>query len=118
MTKLSPALPEGDGNGLTAIARALIDRPHEVHVVVALVDCKTTAVHHDNEEHVPTARIRRIEVVRGDDRKVAQQMMRRALEDRTGQTVLPIDMENELREAFGNIDPHTGEILDDPVDGE
>lgn len=118
MTKLSAALPGGDGNGLTAIARQLVDRPHEVHVVVALVDCKQTAVDHDNDEHVPTARIRRIEVIDGADKTLAQQMMRRALETRTGQTVLPIDMENELREAFGNIDPATGEILPDAEDGE
>lgn len=40
MTKLASSLPGGDANGLVAIARQLIDTPHEVHVVVGLVDCK------------------------------------------------------------------------------
>jgi hypothetical protein len=45
MTKLASSLPGGDANGLTALARQLIDSPHDIHVVVALVDCKkiTTA---------------------------------------------------------------------------
>lgn len=112
MTKLSSALPGGDGNGLAAIARQLVDNPHELHVVIAIVDNKTTKTDHDRDEREPTARIRRIEVIGGDDKQVAQQMMRRALEERTGQTVLPLDLEDELRAAFGDIDPYTGEILE------
>lgn len=114
MTKLSSALPGGDGNGLAAIARQLVDEPHELHVVIAIVDNKTTKTNHDSDEREPTARIRRIEVIGGDDKEVAQQMMRRALETRTGQTVLPLDLEDELRAAFGDIDPDTGEILSPP----
>lgn len=114
MTKLSSALPGGDGNGLAAIARQLVDEPHELHVVIAIVDNKTTKTNHDSDEREPTARIRRIEVINGDDKEVAQQMMRRALETRTGQTVLPLDLEDELRAAFGDIDPDTGEILSPP----
>lgn len=114
MTKLSSALPQGDGNGLAAIARALIDTPHEVHVVVALVDCKSSAIDHDSGEVVPTARVRRIEVVDDhDDKQIATQMMRRTLERRTGQVVLPLDLENDLKAAFGNVDPQTGEVLND-----
>lgn len=112
MTKLSGALPGGDGNGLAAIARHLIDQPHEIHVAIALVDCMRTTTETDTGEVEPTARVRRIEVINGVDRDLAQQMMRRALEERTGQTVLPMDLENDLRAAFGNVDPSTGEILD------
>lgn len=113
MTKLSSELPGGDANGLTAIARHLLDNPADVHVVIGLVDCKRTTEDHDNGERVPTARVRRIEVVNAGDLDVAQQIMRRAVEERTGQTVLPIDLEDELRDAFGRIDPATGEILPD-----
>lgn len=111
MTKLSSALPGGDGNGLASIARQLVDSPHELHVVIAIVDNKSTTTNHDSDEREPTARIRRIEVISGGDKQIAQQMMRRALEERTGQTVLPIDLEDELRAAFGDIDPNTGEII-------
>jgi hypothetical protein len=113
MTKITSALPGGAANGLTAIARDLIDNPHEVHVVVALVDCKKITTDNDSGEIVPTARIRRIEVIGGDDKDLAAKMIRRALEHRTGKTVLPFDLEEDLRAAFGNIDPHTGEILGD-----
>lgn len=113
MTKLASSLPGGDANGLTAIARGLIDNPHEIHVVVALVDCKRTTTDNDTGEIVPTARIRRVEVIGGADKDLAAKMMRRALESRTGKTVLPFDLEEDLRAAFGGIDPDTGEILGD-----
>jgi hypothetical protein len=111
MTKLSSALPGGDGNGLAAIARHLIDAPHEVHVAIALVDCCRLTTDTDSGEVEPTARVRRIEVIDGVDKELAQTMMRRALEERTGQTVLPMDLEEDLRAAFGNVDPATGEVL-------
>lgn len=113
MTKISNSLPGGDANGLAAIARDLIDSPHDVHVVVALVDCKKVTTDHDSGEVEPTARIRRIEAIDKDDHPFAQKMLRRALEHRTGKTVLPFDLEEDLRTAFGRIDPHTGEILSD-----
>lgn len=111
MTNLASGLPKGKGNGLTAIARALIDQPHDVHVIVALVDCKKVTVDNDSGEIEPTARIRRVEVILGDDKDMAAKMLRRALEKRTGKTVLPFDLEEDLRAAFGRIDPDTGEIL-------
>lgn len=114
MTKMAGALPQGDANGLTAISRELVDDPHKIHVVLALVDCKRITTDNDSGEIVPTARIRRIEVVSGgQDAALAQKMMRRALEERTGKTVLPFDLEEDLRAAFGRVDPDTGEILGD-----
>jgi hypothetical protein len=112
MTKIASTLPQGDGNGLTALARALIDSPHDIHVVVALVDCKKTTTDNDSGEIEPTARIRRIEAITEEDRELAAKMLRRALERRTGKTVLPFDLEEDMRAAFGRIDPQTGEILD------
>jgi hypothetical protein len=114
MTSLSGSLPKGDGNGLSAIARQLIDSPHEVHVVIALVDCSKTTVGHDTGEMVPTARIRRIEPLDdAGDKAIAHKMLRRQLERRTGQTVLPFDLEEDLRAAFGRVNPDTGEITGD-----
>ena len=111
MTKLASSLPGGDANGLVSLARNLIDSPHDVHVVVALVDCKKITTDNDTGEVEPTARIRRIEAIAGDDKALAGKMLRRALESRTGKTVLPFDLEEDIRAAFGDIDPNTGEIL-------
>lgn len=112
MTKLASGLPKGDGNGLVAIARQLIDQPHDVHVVIALVDCKKVTTDNDDGTIEPTARIRRIEAITEADKDLAAKMLRRALEKRTGKTVLPFDLEEDLRAAFGNFDPGTGEIYD------
>lgn len=118
MTKLSGGLPKGEGNGLSAIARKLLDQPHHIHAVIMLVDCKSTKVDHDTGDLEPTARIRRIEPVRTQDLKVAQAMLRRAFEARAGKTVLPYDLEQDLLAAFEGIDPSTGEMYDPPSDAE
>lgn len=106
MTKLAANLPGGESNGIGALARELIDNPTQVHVVIALVDCKKTTVDNDSGDIEPTARIRRIEVVTDDDKARAYIMLRRALEKRTGKAVLPFDLEEDLRTAFGDVLPH------------
>jgi len=109
---LSGALPKGDANGLGPVVRTLIDEPHRFHVVMAIIDCKQVSTNHDTGEVIPTARIRRIEVILRDDLNAAQQLMRRSLEKRSGRTVLPLDLEDDIQIAFGRIDPRTGEQLD------
>lgn len=116
MTKLASSLPAGEGNGLDAIATELIEDPHDIHVVVALVDCKKTTTDYDSGDVIPTARIRRVEPIDADDKDLAAKMLRRALERRTGKTVLPFDLEEDLRAAFGNFDPNTGEVFGNDTD--
>jgi ribosome maturation protein Sdo1 len=103
MTKLNSALPKGEANGLAAIARELIDQPATVHVVVVLVDCKRVTTDIDTGDIEPTARIRRIEPIKGD-KELVSKIMRRAMEERTGKTVLPFDLEEDMRSAFGEGD--------------
>lgn len=112
MTKLSTGLPEGDANGLASIVHDLVAEPHKPHLVIAVLDCKSITTDADSGATVPTARIRQIEPVGGIDRDLAVQIMRRALEERTGQAVLPIELEDELSELLGHLDPETGEITD------
>jgi hypothetical protein len=112
MTRLASGLPKGDGNGLDSLARQLIDEPASVHVIVALVDCKKITTDTDTGDVEPTARVRRIEVISDEDKDLAAKMLRRSLEKRTGKTVLPFDLEEDLRAAFQNFDPKTGEVLD------
>lgn len=104
MTKLNSALPKGESNGLAAIARKLIDEPQQVNIVIALVDCKSTTTDNDTGEIVPTARIRRIEPITDADKDVAAKMLRRAMERRTGKTVLPFDLEEDLRAVLADPD--------------
>lgn len=107
--KFKGALPKGDANGIGPIVAALIDKPHTYHVVLAILDCARTTTDNDTGEVIPTARIRRIEVVMPADLRTARRLMDRALEQRTGRTMLPLDLEDDLRAAFEGIDPDGAE---------
>jgi hypothetical protein len=108
--RLSTSLPAGEANGLGPVGARMVRDPHAVHVLIALVDCKQTITDNDSGDTVPVARIRRVEAVTNpEDIATCERLVRRAIEKRTGQTVLPMDLEDELNAAFENIDPETGE---------
>ena len=97
---LSGALPSGDGNGLSEIVYDLNDSS-KVHVCICLVSGKKATTDIESGDTVTTARIRRIEVIRdSEDMKLAENLMRRALDRRTGREALPYDLEEEIRGAF------------------
>lgn len=108
--KIGGQLPKGEGDGLSHIAGDLIRDPHRFRVVMAVIDVKKVTTDFDSGDVIPVARIRRIEVVQGDDLHTAEQLMRRALEKRSDRTVLPLDLEEEIWTAFRDIDTSTGEI--------
>ena len=107
---MSGALPAGDGNGLSAIISDLVRDPQRMHVAIALVDCRKVVIDADSGDSVPTVRIRRIEVVTSeDDMRIAERLMRRSLEQRTGRETLPYDLEEEMSAIFTNLPPETTE---------
>lgn len=110
--KLSAKLPAGDANGLAKITGQLVKEPHKVHVLIALVDSNKTTTDHDTGDVVPVVRIRRIEVVRKQDLTEAERLVRRALEERTGETVLDLELEDEIADAFRGIDFDNPETYD------
>lgn len=122
MTKLVGTLPDGDGNGLHVIARALVNETDATHVVVAVL--KTAKITEDVEKggyKEATARVLRIEVVDPDDLKLAERLLRRALFRRRGSDVLPLEMEDEISDLFKHVwlNPETGELVDEePTDDE
>lgn len=97
---LSGALPSGDGNGLSEIVYDLKDS-NKIHVCICLVSGKKGTTDFESGDTVTTARIRRIEVITdGEDKQLAENLMRRALDRRTGREALPYDLELEIRGAF------------------
>lgn len=98
--KLASTLPKGQANGLGPIVLDLIQHPGDFKVVLAIVDCKEITTDADTGETVPTARIRRIEAVLDSDLPAARRLMVRATEQRTGRTMLPLDLEDEMTAAF------------------
>lgn len=108
--KLAGKLPKGDADGLSQLAGALVENPHRVHVAIMLLDCSKVVTDQDTGDTIPTGRIRRVEVVRREDLKQAERLVRRALEERSGSTVLPIELEDEITAAFADVDPRSGEV--------
>ena len=110
-TKLASALPKDDqANGLNDIAANLVDDPTDLHVAVVVLDCSKITTDIDTGDETPTARVRRIEIItRDDDKATLGRLATRALEQRTGKTVLPLEMEDDLRAAFGHTDEPDGQ---------
>lgn len=103
MAKLAGRLPEGDRNGLAAIAAELVDNPEKVHVAIVLLDTKSVTTDVDSGDVIPTARLRRIEVIKDpQDGMHMRRLLQREWERRTGKTVLPFELEEEMRNAFGD----------------
>ncbi|HEX4399648.1 MAG TPA: hypothetical protein VH136_18560 [Trebonia sp.] len=101
--KTNAVLPKGDENGLYTIAAELIADPKKYRAVIAIVDCRRVTIDQDNGEEAATIRIRRAEVVLPEDLAAAERLIRRALEHRLGQTTLPLDLEDEIEEAFRDM---------------
>jgi hypothetical protein len=99
--KLTGKLPNGQTNGLDKIAGGLVADPLRYRVVIGIIDCSKTETDNDIEQVIPTVRFRRIAVVAPDDVKTARRLMARAHEATTGQTVIPIELEEDL-EALGS----------------
>lgn len=97
---LGGSLPQGDGNGLAPFISDFIRDPKRYHVAIAILDTSKITTKPDSGEVIPTVRVRRIEVITEADLRVAETLMRRSLDKRTGRETLPFDLEEDLRTAF------------------
>lgn len=104
MTKFSGTLPGGEANGLSALAAQLLRNPQGTHIVVGIIDTKTITTDVDTGDQVPTVRFRRVEPVPGPDADHVVRIMQRATERRTGAAMLPIEMEDELKDLLESLD--------------
>ena len=109
--KRNAVLPKGEENGLAAIAPELTAeaahrRPKRLRAAIVIFDARRLAIDSDTGEEVVTVRFRRVEPLLGEDLGAAEKLLRRALESRSGQTTLPLELEDEIRatfEALGDI---------------
>lgn len=102
---LSGRLPSGEANGLAAIVRELVDDPSQIHVLVVLADAVKVTQLVEAGSVVPTIRIRRVEAIKDPgDRESLRRLLMREFERRTGQLVLPLELEEDVRAAFGEDD--------------
>jgi hypothetical protein len=123
--KTNAILPKGEENGLAPLAGELVAegahrRPKRYRAVLGIIDTKRVGIDSDTGDEVATVRFRRVEVVLGSDLAEAEKLIRRALEFRTGQATLPLELEDELEQAFREIviDPDDpGKDPDEPAEG-
>lgn len=106
MTKLAAALP--DDHGLRA--SILTNNPEATHLVIATIDVKVLTTDVDTGHVEPTVRVLNVEIVNTADTQDAQGIYRRALEKRTGRTVLP-GLELHTSDGRTLVDMNTGEVL-------
>lgn len=102
---LAGTLPAGDANGLAAIADQLVEHPALPRVVVAIVDVKSVRTDVDDGTRAATVRVRRVEVITDTaDQEQLRRLLMREFERRTGQAVLPFELESDVRRAFDHTD--------------
>jgi hypothetical protein len=108
-------LPKGEANGLAAIADELIKDPNRLRAALIIFDAKRGTEDYDLRDTVVTVRVRRVETLLPTDLSAAETMIRRALEFRSGQTTLELELEDEIRKTFESMkDPDS---TDDPDEG-
>lgn len=108
MAKLNGSLPKGHGLG-PAVRRLAEGQP-----VVALVVLRRfrRVEDYEKDETELIVKISEIEAIRRGDLFLAQDLMRRALEDRTGQPTLPYDLEKALEGVFEGLDLDVPEVAE------
>lgn len=106
---LGGKLPKGDANGLVDLGNKLtIDREarKQIRAAIVLFDVKDVKEDTDDASMVATLRIRRIEVLQDpEDFGLMQRLLMREWERRTGQTVLPFALEEDVNILFKNFHP-------------
>lgn len=98
--KLAGALPKGQANGLALLDHVVNQDPETRHVVIAILSTKKLTTDIDSGDVEAAMRIDRVERILPADAETAEKMLRRSLEKRSGMTVLPIDIEDDISEAF------------------
>jgi hypothetical protein len=109
-------LPNGEANGLAAIAAELLRDPRKYRAALVVFDCKRGTQDYDLDDTVLTVRIRRAEVLLPADLGEVEKLMRRALEARTGLQVLPLELEDEIADLFREMT--APDSPEEPADGE
>ncbi|MFD4990784.1 hypothetical protein ACFWH7_03435 [Cellulosimicrobium cellulans] len=116
MARLAGRLPKGEANGLTSAERDLIQFPDRPVVCVVVLDTQKITTDVDTGDVIATARVGRIERVLPADLGTAEQLLRRALEKRSGGEVLPLDLEDEITAIFADA-ANGGELEDEEGKG-
>jgi hypothetical protein len=106
--KIKSALPKGDSNGISPLEPRIIKKSNPVVALVVLDEAGRYQDHETLEWEV-TLRIRRIEALLAEDVEAATRLLQRAYESRTGESTLPLELENDIRDALKGVDLYVPE---------
>jgi hypothetical protein len=119
--KTNAIMPKGETNGLASIASELVaegrgDSPPRLRAALVIFDCRRVSIDADSKEETATVRFRRVELLLPGDLPAAEKLIRRALESRSGQEVLELELEDDIRQAFDAVadEPPEGPEDDNP----
>jgi hypothetical protein len=113
--KPTALLPKGEANGFVTIAKELRDDPLKVRAAIVVFNAKRGTEDYDQADTVITIRVLRVARLLPQDLPHAEAMLRRAVEYDSGETTLPLDLEDEIRAAFEAMkDPASTADPDEP----
>lgn len=106
--KINGKLPAGDADGVTSLEAVVLKNQKPIVVMMIL---EPTHVDQDLGSGQKTVRmgIRRIEPVLPDDIDAATRLIQRSYESRTGDSTLPIELENDINSALKGVDTYIPE---------
>lgn len=103
--KIKTALPKGDANGLPAIEAQALKNQKPIVAIVILEPAEVNQDLHTKEKSLTTT-IRRIEPLLQEDVQTATRLLQRSFEARTGETTLPIELEDDITDALKGVDTY------------
>jgi hypothetical protein len=101
--KLKGTLPKGEADGLTPLEGRIAKKDSEHVAVMMILDVESTEKLRHTGEIIVKLAIRRAEAILPDDLEAATQLIRRAYESRTGETTLPIELEDDIKAAMAGV---------------
>lgn len=101
--KVKAGLPKGDADGLSAIEPQAIKKQKPIVALVILEPAKLDEDLHTREKELIVS-IRRIEALLPEDVEAATRLLQRAFESRTGEATLPIELENDVKDALKGVE--------------
>jgi hypothetical protein len=112
-------LPKGDGNGVGAFAAQLAEEPGRIRAGVILFDIDRIVEKTDDDDKEARIRARRFEIITDpEDAAALQRILMRAFERRTGATVLPFELEQDVEQALGSAARDARIAAEQPVEHE
>lgn len=111
--KLNGTLPKGDADGLSAVEAPAIKAvakgsPKPIVAIVILEPAKLDEDLHTRQKELRLS-IRRVEALLAEDVEAATRLLQRSFESRTGQATLPIELENDIKDALKGVDTYVPE---------